>query len=110
MHPDARKVIISCASIACMTQIRTVSLLAHSMRSVLLTVLACLLPVAAGALECSEVMFRDVRSTVCRVDIRSDRLQLFLADPSGRPFNTFRKVAESVSARNEQLVFAMNAG
>jgi uncharacterized protein YigE (DUF2233 family) len=44
------------------------------------------------------------------VNIRTDRLQLFLTDPSGRPFNSFRKVAESVSARNEQLLFAMNAG
>jgi len=93
-----------------MMQIRTISLLAHCMRSGLLTALLCMLSAAAGALECSEVAFRDVRSTVCRVDIRTDRLQLFLADSSGRPFNSFRKVAESVSARNEQLVFAMNAG
>jgi uncharacterized protein YigE (DUF2233 family) len=76
----------------------------------ILMALLCMAPAIAAALECSEVVFQDIRSTVCRVDIRTDRLQLFLADPSGRPYNSFRKVAESVSARKEQLVFAMNAG
>jgi len=91
-------------------QIRAVSLIARYMRCGFLAALLCMPPAIAGALECGEVVFRDSRSTVCRVDIRTDRLQLFLNDGSGRPFNSFRKVAESVSARNEQLVFAMNAG
>jgi uncharacterized protein YigE (DUF2233 family) len=91
-------------------QIRTVALIAHYTRCGSLAALLCMLPAIAAALECRELVFRDIRSTVCRVDIRTDHLQLFLTDPSGRPFNSFRKVAESVSARNEQLVFAMNAG
>jgi uncharacterized protein YigE (DUF2233 family) len=91
-------------------RVRTLSPISRYARCGLLITLLCLPPAIAGALECAAVVFRDTRSTVCRVNIRTDRLQLFLADPSGRPFNSFRKVAESVSARNEQLVFAMNAG
>jgi uncharacterized protein YigE (DUF2233 family) len=91
-------------------QTREVALISRDARWGFLLALLCMLPGIAGALECGEVVFRDTRSTVCRVNIRTDRLQLFLTDPSGRPFNSFRKVAESVSARNEQLVFAMNAG
>jgi uncharacterized protein YigE (DUF2233 family) len=91
-------------------QIRAVSLIARYTRCGFLAALLCMPPAIADALECGEVVFRDIRSTVCRVDIRTDRLQLFLNDGSGRPFNSFRKVAESVSARNEQLLFAMNAG
>jgi len=79
-------------------------------RCCFLVALLSIPPAIASALECSLIEFRDVRSTVCRVDIRTDRLQLFLSDPSGRPFNSFRKVAESLTRRNEQLVFAMNAG
>jgi uncharacterized protein YigE (DUF2233 family) len=75
-----------------------------------LLALLCISPAIARALVCSEVVFRDTRSTVCRLDIRTDRLQLFLTDPSGRPFNSFQKVAASVARRNAQLVFAMNAG
>ena len=91
-------------------QIQAVAPICRHTRSGILIALLCMAPAIAAALECSEVVFRDIRSTVCRVDIRTDRLQLFLADPSGRPYNSFRKVAESVSARKEQLVFAMNAG
>jgi uncharacterized protein YigE (DUF2233 family) len=91
-------------------QIQKVSLMARYIRGGFVVALLSVAPAIAGALECGEVVFRDTRSTVCRVDIQTDRLQLFLTDPSGRPFNSFRKVAESVSARNEQLVFAMNAG
>jgi uncharacterized protein YigE (DUF2233 family) len=89
---------------------RQVSLISHYARCGLLAALLCVPPAVAGALECGEVVFRDVRSTVCRVNIRTDRLQLFLTDPSGQPFNFFHKVAESLTKRNEQLVFAMNAG
>jgi uncharacterized protein YigE (DUF2233 family) len=91
-------------------QDRKLSLPSRYARCGLLAALLCMPPAIASALVCGEVVFRDLRSTVCRVDIRTDRLQLFLTDPSGRPFNSFQKVAQSVTQRNEQLVFAMNAG
>lgn len=72
--------------------------------------LLCLAPAFTAAVECSEIEFRGVRSTVCRVDLRTDRLQLFLNDESGKPFTSFRRVAQSLAAHNQQLAFAMNAG
>jgi uncharacterized protein YigE (DUF2233 family) len=62
------------------------------------------------ALECRQIEFRDVEATVCRVAVRVDRLRLFLKDDAGTPFNSFRRVAAALAQRNEQLVFAMNAG
>jgi len=75
-----------------------------------LLALLCLVPDFAAALQCSEVVFRDTRATACRVDLRSDRLQLFLYDAAGMPFKSLRHLAESFQGRPEQLAFAMNAG
>jgi uncharacterized protein YigE (DUF2233 family) len=70
----------------------------------------CMAPAPASAVACLEIQFRDARSTVCSVDIRTDRLQLFLTDESGAPFTSFRRVAQALAQRDEKLVFAMNAG
>jgi len=67
-------------------------------------------PSFASAVECSEIQFRGARSTICRVDLRTDHLQLFLNDESGKPFTSFRRVAQSLAAHDQQLTFAMNAG
>lgn len=75
-----------------------------------LIALLCLAPIFCPALDCSSIQFRGARSTVCRVDLRKDRLRLFLKDDSGTPFNSFSRVAQSVQTRGEQLAFAMNAG
>jgi uncharacterized protein YigE (DUF2233 family) len=69
-----------------------------------------LVPIAAHALQCGQVVFRDTRSTVCHVDLRTDRLQLFLKDPSGTPFKSLRHLAEILQGQAQQLLFAMNAG
>ena len=75
-----------------------------------LATLLCLAPVAAGALECKEIPFRDIHATVCHVDIRSDHLELFLDDAAGKPLNSFRRLAESLGPSGRRLAFAMNAG
>lgn len=75
-----------------------------------LLALLCLAPVCVSALQCSQVVFRDTRATVCHVDLRSDRLQLFLYDGAGMPFKSLRRLADSFQGRSEQLAFAMNAG
>jgi uncharacterized protein YigE (DUF2233 family) len=80
------------------------------MRSSFLVGLLCIAPAFAAAVECSELQFRGTRSTVCRVNIRTDHLQAFLNDESGKPFTSFRRVAQSLAAHDEQLAFAMNAG
>jgi uncharacterized protein YigE (DUF2233 family) len=80
-------------------------------RRVYLWLLLCLsAPICAGALECTQLVFRETHSTVCRVDLRTDHLQLFLKDATGTPFNSLRHVAESLQGHAEQLLFAMNAG
>lgn len=67
-------------------------------------------PAFATALQCGEVVFQDTRSVVCRVDLRTDHLQLFLNDAAGTPFKSLRRVADSLQGHAEQLAFAMNAG
>jgi uncharacterized protein YigE (DUF2233 family) len=69
-----------------------------------------LVPGVAGALECREIPFRDVHATVCRVDVRTDHLELFLNDAAGKPLNSFKHLADSLQPHGRQLQFAMNAG
>jgi uncharacterized protein YigE (DUF2233 family) len=80
-----------------------------TLRSYLVTLLS-LAPALAPALDCSTIDFQGTRSTVCHVDVRKDHLKLFLYDGAGAPFNSFRRVAESLDVQHEQLAFAMNAG
>jgi uncharacterized protein YigE (DUF2233 family) len=87
-----------------------VTLISGYTRSGWLASLLCIAPSFASAVDCSEIQFRGVRSTICRVDLRTDHLQLFLNDESGKPFTSFRRVAQSLAAHHEQLAFAMNAG
>ncbi len=75
-----------------------------------IAVLICSAPALAAAVECSEIEFQDTRSTVCRLDLRTDRLRLFLNDETGKPFNSFQRLERSLADGNEQLAFAMNAG
>ena len=89
---------------------KTIALLSRYTRSRCLVGLLCMVPALAVAVDCSEIQFQDTRSTVCRVDLRRDHLQLFLNDASGKPFTSFRRVTQSLASRNEQLAFAMNAG
>jgi uncharacterized protein YigE (DUF2233 family) len=79
-------------------------------RRVCLLACLCLAPAFAAALECSQVAFRESHSTICHVDLRTDRLQLFLYDAAGMPFKSLRRLADSLRAQGEQLGFAMNAG
>src|SRR5438045_3145351 len=50
------------------------------------------------------------RFTVFRVDARTSRVELFLKDDAGGTFNHFERLMSWLARRNEQLVFAMNAG
>ena len=69
-----------------------------------------LAPTLVNALACSQVIFRETHSTVCRVDLRTDRLQIFLKDPAGNPVKSLRHLAEVLQGQAQQLLFAMNAG
>jgi uncharacterized protein YigE (DUF2233 family) len=48
--------------------------------------------------------------TVCRVNLRKERLQLFLQDDAGQPIKRFERLVALLGARGQKLTFAMNAG
>jgi uncharacterized protein YigE (DUF2233 family) len=77
---------------------------------VCLLALLYLAPAIAGALECSQVVFREIHATACKVDLRDDHLQLFMNDAAGIPYKSLRRVADSFQGQPDQLAFAMNAG
>ena len=62
------------------------------------------------AVEYTTVEVAGKRVTVCRVDLRQERLELFHRDETGQPFRRFGNLASSLQRRGRKLVFAMNAG
>ncbi len=64
----------------------------------------------ARAVEYSTVEVMGKRVTVCRVDLRTEHLQLYQHDGTGHPFGRFGNLASWLQARGRKLVFAMNAG
>lgn len=76
------------------------------MRKLLLLLALCL----AGAAGLAAAANAEPRYTVVKIDLRSERLELFLRDDSGAPFKRLDRLEAWLAARNRQLVFAMNAG
>ena len=64
----------------------------------------------ARALDCSEVTHEGILYAICDVDPTTQRLELFLNDPSGRPYGHFSAVGDMLAAQGQTLAFAMNAG
>lgn len=64
----------------------------------------------SSAVEFSTVEIEGKRVTVCRVNIRKEKLQLFHRDENGQPFKRFERLSSWLQKRGEKLVFAMNAG
>ncbi|HKR61946.1 MAG TPA: phosphodiester glycosidase family protein [Pyrinomonadaceae bacterium] len=50
------------------------------------------------------------RFTTIRVDVRTERIELFLRDDAGHTFKRFDRLESWLASRNERLRFAMNAG
>jgi uncharacterized protein YigE (DUF2233 family) len=50
------------------------------------------------------------RFTTIRVDVRTERIELFLRDDAGDPFKRFDRLKSWLASRNKRLRFAMNAG
>lgn len=65
---------------------------------------------SARAVEFSKAEFAGQRFTVCRVNVRKERLELFLRDEKGVPIKRFDKLAAWLLPQGRKLVFAMNAG
>ncbi|WPH19486.1 phosphodiester glycosidase family protein [Variovorax paradoxus] len=76
------------------------------MRKLLLLLALCL----AGAAGLASAAAAEPRYTVVKIDLRRERLELFLRDDSGVEFKRLDRLEAWLAARNRQLVFAMNAG
>ncbi|MEM1074024.1 MAG: phosphodiester glycosidase family protein [Pseudomonadota bacterium] len=64
----------------------------------------------ATAVTCGQTRFEDVPYTVCEVDARTERMELFLRDADGQIFGQFTSVNAALEADGQKLAFAMNAG
>jgi uncharacterized protein YigE (DUF2233 family) len=84
--------------------------LPRAMKTLLLAVWLTTLALPSFAVEFSTVEFAGKRFTVCRIDVRKERLQLFHRDDTGQPFKRFDRLAPWLESRGQKLVFAMNAG
>ncbi len=64
----------------------------------------------ALAVEFGSEQITGKRITVCRVNVETEKLQLFLRDDHGKPWNRFDSLDKALQARGQKLAFAMNAG
>ena len=81
------------------------------MRKLLLLLALCAVGVASAAgMAGAAAAEADPRYTVVRIDLRTQRLELFLRDDKGLEFKSLERLDAWLAARNRQLVFAMNAG
>ena len=72
--------------------------------------LACGWHGAACGVEFSEVQAAGKRITVCRVDLRREKLRLFWRDGTGEVFKRFDPLTRALQAEGGKLTFGMNAG
>lgn len=70
----------------------------------------CALKAPAGAVTCEKISFQGADYTVCAVDARTQKLELFLRDDQGDILGQFSAINTLLSERGEKLSFAMNAG
>jgi len=64
----------------------------------------------AFSVEFEPTVFEGKRYTVCRADLRQEKLELFLKDETGVPFKRFDTLESWLAKRGQRLIFAMNAG
>ena len=65
---------------------------------------------AAAEQLCAPLSYEDNSYSVCRIDLRETRLELFNLDDQGAPLGSFGALAESLRVEGKELGFAMNAG
>jgi len=76
--------------------------------SIVLVCVACGASPAAAA--CAPKSFDGARFTVCAFDPRHDDIRLFLTGADGKPYGSLAALAQTLKAKGETLLFAMNAG
>lgn len=64
----------------------------------------------ARSVEYETTVFEGKRHTVCRVDLSREKIELFLTDEHGKPFNRFATLESWLAKQGRQLVFGMNGG
>jgi uncharacterized protein YigE (DUF2233 family) len=77
-----------------------------------MSLVGALLSCSAGAqaVECGAKTVANVPFTVCRVDLKSEQLDLFWRDDAGRPYRQFSALRDALESKAKHLVFAVNAG
>ncbi len=76
-----------------------------------LVLLAALLVSGAPAeASCAPERFEGNAYTICRFDLRQDRLALFSGRPDGEAYGSFAALEEALKTEGKTLAFAMNAG
>ncbi|MFN0265017.1 phosphodiester glycosidase family protein [Tepidamorphus sp. 3E244] len=65
---------------------------------------------AQTPVACEKIDHKAMTALVCRVDMASADLRLFLNKPSGNPFGGFGPLRRELETRGKSLVFAMNGG
>jgi uncharacterized protein YigE (DUF2233 family) len=76
----------------------------------LLLGLAMLVLASPAMAACSAESYEGNDYTVCRFDLRKDRLQLFNLASDGEPYGSFAALESDLAERGKLLAFAMNAG
>ncbi len=71
---------------------------------------ALMTPISSFAAHCDRVELRGIEATVCTIDTRRDRVQVFLRDESGTPFKFFSALQRHLNRKQQELLVAMNAG
>ena len=65
---------------------------------------------AAQAVECAAQTVGGRPFTVCRVNLKSEQLDLFWRDDAGKPYRQFSALRDALESKAKRLVFAVNAG
>lgn len=82
-----------------------------AMRQFLCSVcLLAALVVSASAVEFSEVKINGKRATVCRVNVKKERVHLFLRDSKDLPLKSFEGLLRLLAPAGLKLAFGTNAG
>jgi uncharacterized protein YigE (DUF2233 family) len=76
----------------------------------LLLCLALLWGLGGARAACVTESFESADYTICRFDLRQDRLRLYSLGPDGEPYGSFTALQSDLRGRGAELVFAMNAG
>lgn len=62
------------------------------------------------AVDCKTQTVAAASFTACRVDLSTERLDLYWRDEAGRPYRQFSALREALERQGKTLLFAMNAG